>query len=86
MVKETKTNAVRMLDKMKIEYKEHHYTDTGAVGGLDVAKVLGENPNQVFKTLVTVGKSGNHYVYMVPVSEELDLKKAAEAVDVHGRL
>ncbi len=80
MVKETKTNAVRMLDKMKIEYKEHHYTDTGAVGGLDVAKVLGENPNQVFKTLVTVGKSGNHYVYMVPVSEELDLKKAAEAV------
>ena len=41
---------------------------------------MGENPNQVFKTLVTVGKSGNHYVYMVPVSEELDLKKAAEAV------
>lgn len=80
MAKETKTNAMRKLDSMKIEYQEHYYTDTGAVNGVEVAQALGENPEQVFKTLVTVGKSGDHYVYMVPVAQELDLKKAAAAV------
>lgn len=70
---------MRKLDSMKIKYKEHYYTDTGAVSGMDVAGVLGEDPEKVFKTLVTTGKSGTHYVFMVPVSCELDLKKAAAA-------
>lgn len=75
-----KTNAMRKLDSMKIEYKEHYYTDTDAVAGVDIARVLGEDPARVFKTLVTVGKSAAHYVFLVPVAEELDLKKAAAAV------
>ncbi len=80
MAKDQKTNVMRKLDGMKIQYQEHYYTDTGAVNGVEVARVLGENADRVFKTLVTVGKSGNHYVYLVPVSAELDLKKAASAV------
>ena len=80
MAKDNKTNAMRKLDSMKIDYREHYYTDSDAVNGIEVAQVLKQNPEQVFKTLVTVGKSGNHYVYMIPVAEELDLKKAAAAV------
>ena len=75
-----KTNAMRKLASMKIEFREHYYADTGAVAGTDVAKALGEEPARVFKTLVTVGKTGAHYVFLVPVAEELDLKKAASAV------
>ena len=73
-----KTNAMRRLDALKIQYKEHTYTDTGAVSGTEVAAVLGQDPGRCFKTLVTVGRSGEHYVFMVPVSSELDLKKAAK--------
>ena len=73
-----KTNAMRKLAAMKIAFKEHTYD--GAVAGVDVAAVLGEDPASVFKTLVTVGKSGAHYVFMIPVAEELDLKKAALSV------
>ena len=80
MAKDTKTNAMRKLDSMKIPYREHYYTDTEALSGVEVAAVLGENLAQVFKTLVTVAKSGAHYVFLVPVAEELDLKKAAAAV------
>lgn len=80
MGKETKTNAMRRLDALKIPYKEHYYTDTEAVAGIEVAEALGEKPESVFKTLVTVGKSGTHYVFVVPVTGELDLKKAAAAV------
>ena len=75
-----KTNAVRKLDSMKIEYKLHSYDDTGAVSGIEVATAIGENPEQVFKTLVTVAKSGTNYVFLVPVAQELDLKKAAAVV------
>ncbi len=75
-----KTNAMRKLDSMKIKYKEHYYADTGAVSGVEIARVLNEDPARVFKTLVTVGKSGAHYVFMIPVAEELDTKKAAAAV------
>lgn len=78
MAKDNKTNAMRRLDSLKIPYREHYYSD--AIAGAEVAQALGENPAQVFKTLVTVGKSGNHYVFLVPVAEELDLKKAASAV------
>lgn len=77
---EFKTNVMRMLDKLKINYKHYTYADTDAVSGVEVASVLGQNPSQVFKTLVTVSKSKKYYVFMIPVAEELDLKKAAQAV------
>ncbi len=80
MAKQEKTNAMRLLDGKKIQYTVHDYTESGAIAGEDVASVLGENPAQVFKTLVTVGKSKQNYVFIVPVTGELDLKKAAKAV------
>ena len=77
---EYKTNVMRMLDKLKINYKHYTYADTDAISGVEVARVLNQNPSQVFKTLVTVSKSKKYYVFMIPVAEELDLKKAACAV------
>ena len=77
---EHKTNVMRELDKLKISYKHYCYVDTDAISGIDVAHVLNQNPEQVFKTLVTVGKSKKYYVFMIPVSKELDLKKAAKSV------
>lgn len=79
--KEEKTNAIRALIQKKIDFDVHSYMDTDAVSGLEVVEALGENPDAVFKTLVTVGKSGEHYVFLVPVNQELDLKKAALAVN-----
>ena len=76
-----KTNVMRMLDKHKVLYNHYSYADTDAISGVDVAKVLNQNPEKVFKTLVTVAKSGSHYVFMIPVAQELDLKKAALAVN-----
>jgi len=78
--KQEKTNVMRVLDQKKVAYKAHLYGDTGAVSGQEVAAVLGEPVNRVFKTLVTVGKTGNHYVFVVPCDCGLNLKKAAEAV------
>lgn len=75
-----KTNVMRILDQHNIPYESHCYADTDAISGTDVAAVLGEDPDQVFKTLVTVGHTGEHYVFMIPVNAELDLKKAAKAV------
>ena len=80
MAKKEKTNAMRILDQKKIEYIIHDYTDSGAIAGEDVAKTLGESPEEVFKTLVTVGKTKQYYVFLVPVCKELNLKKAAKAV------
>ncbi len=80
MAKIDKTNAMRMLDRKKIQYSVHDYSESGMVAGEDVAQVLGENPEEVFKTLVTVGKSKQNYVFLVPVCKELNLKKAANAV------
>ena len=77
--KSEKTNVMRLLDAAGIDYRVHIYADTEAVAGKDVASVLGEDPDAVFKTLVTVGKSGGHYVFVVPVTAELDLRKAAAA-------
>ena len=71
---------MRMLDKAKVPYNHYCYADTNAISGADVAKVLNQNPDGVFKTLVTIGKSKNHYVFLVPVEKELDLKKAATSV------
>ena len=78
--KTEKTNVMRLLEQKGIPYTPHDYRASGAVGGTEVAAALGEDPARVFKTLVTVGASGGHYVFVIPVAEELDLKKAAKAV------
>ena len=80
MAKQEKTNVMRTLERLKVPYQVHYYGGTEAISGVEVAAVLGEDPARTFKTLVTVGKSKTHYVFMVPVAEELDLKKAAAAV------
>ena len=77
---EEKTNVMRLLEQKKIPYQGHFYAPEEAISGVEVAAVLGEDPSQVFKTLVTVSKSGRYYVFVIPVAEELDLKKAARAV------
>lgn len=77
---EVKTNVMRILEKQKIPYKHYCYEGTGAVNGVEVAAALNEDANRVFKTLVTVSKSRHYYVFMIPVAEELNLKKAAAAV------
>lgn len=80
MKKQEKTNVMRILDQKKINYNSYDYTETNAVSGMEVATSLNEDPNKVFKTLVTVAKSKINYVFVVPVNKELDLKKAAKAV------
>ena len=80
MKKKDKTNVMRVLDSKKITYTEHYYGDTDAISGMEVIEALGQEPDRAYKTLVTTGKTGTHYVFMVPVAEELDLKKAAKAV------
>ena len=75
-----KTNVMRKLDSLKMSYKTYCYASTDAISGIDVAKALEQDPARVFKTLVTTGKTGSHYVFMIPVAEELDLKKSANAV------
>ena len=78
----TKTNVMRLLDQKKIPYKPHTYPHGGdeAPDGETVARALGQNPAAVYKTLVTKGASGGHYVFDIPVAAFLDLKKAARAV------
>lgn len=78
--KEAKTNALRELDAAGIPHEFRVFDCEGAPSGVEVATMLGLDPDRVFKTLVTVGKSGEHYVFMIPVAAELDLKKAAAAV------
>lgn len=80
-MKVEKTNVMRILDQKKINYNTYSYIDTDAISGMDVAEVLGQNPNQVFKTLVTVSGKNINYVFVVPVNKELDLKKAAKVVN-----
>lgn len=77
---EEKTNVMRLLDRKKVPYKSHFYHSPEALSGAEVARRLGQDPAKVFKTLVTVGKSGINYVFVIPVIGELDLKKAAKAV------
>ena len=76
-----KTNVMRILQQKKIEFKEYFYWDTNATNWVEIAKILNEDENIVFKTLVTIWKSWQHYVFMIPVAEELDLKKCANIVD-----
>lgn len=78
--KNEKTNVMRILEQAKIPYTAHYYYDTDALSGVEVAQVLQQDPSRVFKTLVTVGSSGEHYVFMLPAAQELDLKRAASAV------
>ena len=76
---EVRTNAMRHLDKLGVPYKVHCYGDT-MPGGLEIAQKMGEDPTEVFKTLVTMGQPRNYYVFCVPVTGDLDLKKAAASV------
>jgi len=80
MKKNEKTNALRLLTQRKVPFEARDYTDSGAVSGLEVADAIGMDSSRVFKTLVTTGKSGQHYVFVLPACGELDLKKAAAAV------
>ena len=75
-----KTNAVRIVESLKLPHKTHTYDSSRAASGTEVAQMLGQNPDKVFKTLVCVAKSGKHYVFVIPVAEGLDLKKAAKVV------
>lgn len=75
-----KTNVMRILDQKDIRYNSYTYNSSYALSGVEVADILQKDPDRVFKTLVTVGRSGEHYVFVIPVAQELDLKKAAKAV------
>ena len=79
---EQKTNVMRALDQKKVRYTPHEYPHGAeAVDGVTVAGLIGAAPEQVFKTLVTRGASKGIYVFVIPVAAELDLKKAARAVE-----
>lgn len=75
-----KTNVMRILEQHKIKYQSYYYGDTSAINGVEVATVLNQDFRRVFKTLVTVSDSKKYYVFMLPVNQELDLKKAARSV------
>ena len=76
-----KTNVMRILDQNKINYISYSYEATTAISGIEVAHILNENPNMVFKTLVTRSNTNKIYVFVVPVNKELDLKLASKAVN-----
>ena len=78
--KELKTNAMRILDREKVSYTYQTYECSEFTDGIHVADQLGLPHEQVFKTLVTIGKTGGHYVFVIPIAGEIDLKKAARAV------
>lgn len=80
MAKETKTNAMRILESANIDYLERTLDIKEALDGVQCAQMLGADLESTFKTLVTIGKSGEYYVFVVPVAEKLSLKKAASAV------
>ena len=80
MSKEVKTNAMRMLDKLKIPYEFRTYECDNFEDGVNVANMLGQSVDVTFKTLVTVGKSAKNYVFVLPVDKEMDLKKCARTV------
>lgn len=79
MKNKDKTNVMRVLDSKKVEYESYSYEPDITLTGEEIAGILNEDVNRVFKTLVTQAKSGAYYVFVVPVAEELDLKKAAAA-------
>ncbi|PKR83357.1 Cys-tRNA(Pro) deacylase [Heyndrickxia camelliae] len=80
-MKNTKTNAMRMLENEKIDYSIITYNaDDGKIDGISVAEKIGRDTKEVYKTLITQGSSKQYFVFVIPVAEELDLKKAARAV------
>ncbi len=81
MAKNDKTNVMRILEKEKIPFTDFSY-DPALTEGVRIAGVLGEDPTHVFKTLVTEGGKGEHFVFVIPVAQTLDLKAAAKAVGV----
>lgn len=80
MAKEVKTNAMRILEKANIDFTGQSYECDQFVDGMETAKQLGLDPKTVYKTLVTIGKSKNYFVFIIPIEKELDLKKGAKAV------
>lgn len=80
MGKEVKTNAVRILDRNKIEYELNKYECDDFKDGMSIADMLEQSYDMSFKTLVTVGKSGKYYVFAIPVDKEINMKKAAKEV------
>ena len=79
--KEVKTNAMRILDKLKIQYDHQSYESDGFIDGLETADQLDLPYELVYKTLVAVGKSEEYFIFVIPIAEELDMKKAARSVD-----
>ena len=78
--KDVKTNAMRILEQKKIPYVVHTYDCEEFMDGISMADALGQPHELVYKTLVTAAKSREHYVFVIPIEAELDLKKAAKAV------
>ncbi len=78
--KENKTNAMRILDRNKIPYRTKNYECDEFIDGIHVADLNGDPYDQSFKTLVTVGRSGSYYVFVIPIDKEIDFKKAAKIV------
>lgn len=78
--KEIKTNAMRILDRMEIPYESHTYECEEFIDALKIADMLGQPYEKMYKTLVTIGNSKNYFVFVIPIAEELDLKKAARVV------
>lgn len=78
--KEVKTNAMRILDRMKIPYEQHTYECEEFIDAMQIADKLGQPYEKMYKTLVTVGHSKNYFVFVIPIAEELDMKKAAKSV------
>ena len=79
MAKQQKTNAMRILEQKKLPHTVSYYECGEFTDAVQIAEMLGQDPERTFKTLMCVGKSGAYYVFVVPVREELDLKKAAKA-------
>lgn len=77
---DSKTNAMRILDKLKIPYEYRTYECGEFTNGVQIADLLGEDHKLVYKTLITAAKSGKYYVFVIPVEDEMDLKKCAKAV------
>lgn len=80
-MKDSKTNAMRILDSLKITYKHYTYESDDFIDGIDVADKLSLPHEKVYKTLVTVGSSKNYFIFVLPVEAELDMKKAARSVN-----
>lgn len=78
--KDIKTNAMRFLDSKKISYTVNTYECEDFIDGVHIAQMLGQDEDMSYKTLVTKGKSGGYFVFVLPVAKELDMKKAAKAV------